>query len=160
MGEHCPVAAGLQRQSEILANQESSAAMIDPHDALIYTMVMVSAADGDMTDAEMRTIGDVVKFLPVFRDFDSRKLLKVAADCAALMNDAKGLDRALTTVVSAIPRKLHETAYAIACDVAAADGRAAPEIKRFLDLLRESLGIDRLAAAAIERTTQARHMTA
>ncbi len=134
--------------------------MIDPHDALIYTMVMVSAADGDMTDAEMRAIGDVVKFLPVFRDFDSRNLLKVAADCAALMNGAKGLDRALTTVVNAIPGKLHETAYAIACDVAAADGRTVPEIKRFLDLLRELLGIDRLAAAAIERTTQARHMTA
>jgi hypothetical protein len=38
--------------------------MIDHQTALIYTMVMVSAADRDMTDAELQTIGDIVKRPP------------------------------------------------------------------------------------------------
>ena len=44
--------------------------MLDPHGALIYTMVIVSAADRDMTDAELAIIGDIVGHLPAFRGFD------------------------------------------------------------------------------------------
>ena len=32
--------------------------MLDPHGALICTMVIVSAADSDMTDAELAIIGE------------------------------------------------------------------------------------------------------
>ena len=34
--------------------------MLDHHRALIYTMVIVSAADSEMPDAELRIIGDIV----------------------------------------------------------------------------------------------------
>jgi tellurite resistance protein len=54
---------------------------------------------------------------------------------------------------------LWETAYAIACDVAAADGMLAQTELRFLEELRYALNIDRLHAAAIERGARARHMT-
>ena len=33
--------------------------MLDQHRALIYTMIIVSAADSDMPDAELRIIGVV-----------------------------------------------------------------------------------------------------
>jgi len=39
---------------------------ISPHTALIYAMVLVSAADAEMTDSELRTIGEVVTHFPVF----------------------------------------------------------------------------------------------
>ena len=51
--------------------------MLDPHGALIYTMVIVSAADRDMTDAELAIIGDIVGHLPAFRGFDRKHLPKV-----------------------------------------------------------------------------------
>ena len=56
--------------------------MIDHHSALIYTMVLVSAADRDMTDAELHSIGEMVKFLPVFEDYDLQNLTRAANDCA------------------------------------------------------------------------------
>ena len=61
--------------------------MIDHHEALIYTMVLISAADQNMTDAELHTIGELVNHLPVFRDFDRGKLVRVAQDCAAVLDD-------------------------------------------------------------------------
>ena len=131
--------------------------MIDAHAALIYTMVMVSAADGDMTDAEMRTIGEMVQYLPVFATFKRDSLPQVATDCADLLNNANGLDRAVAVVKGALPKRLHETAYVVACDVAAADGRVTEEEARILDILRDALAIDQLAAAAIERAARARH---
>ena len=56
-------------------------------------------------------------------------------------------------------KRLWETAYAIACDVAAADGSLRQQELRFLEELRHALNIDRLHAAAIERGARARHMT-
>ena len=50
---------------------------IDQHTALIFTMVLVSAAEGEMTDAEIETIGRQVRYLPVFRDFDHDRLTDV-----------------------------------------------------------------------------------
>jgi tellurite resistance protein len=131
--------------------------MIDHHTALIYTMVLASAADGAMSDAELRTIGEVVNYLPIFRDFDADTLPRVAGDCAAILDGEEGLDQVLEVIEGLLPDKLRETAYAIACDVAAADGSVQPEELRLLEMLRDRLRIDRLAAAAIERGARARH---
>lgn len=131
--------------------------MIDHHAALIYTMVLISAADRNMTDAELRTIGEIVKYLPIFNDFDAERLPQVASDCAALLDDEDGLDRTLEVIREALPRRLHETAYALACDVAAADGKVGQEELRLLEIIRYGLDLDRLTAAAIERGSRARH---
>ena len=132
--------------------------MIDHHAALIYTMVLVSAADSDMTDAEMTTIGEVVRYLPIFRDFDRNALTRVAGECADLLYDEDGLEKALDAIKAALPEKLRETAYAMACDVVAADGTASQEELRLLEMLRHHLDIDRLHGAAIERGARARHL--
>jgi tellurite resistance protein len=132
--------------------------MINHHAALIYVMVLVSAADAQMTDEELSAIGENVRYLPVFHDFDIDKLDEVATSCTELLGDADGLDRALDIIKSALPAKLYETAYAVACDIAAADVSASQEELRLLEMLRHRLGVDRLCAAAIERGARARHM--
>ena len=60
---------------------------------------------------------------------------------------------------NALPEKLRETAYALACDVVAADQTVTREEARLLDLLRYELQIGKLVAAAIERGARARHLT-
>ena len=130
---------------------------IDQHTALIFTMVLISAAEGEMTDAELDTIGRQVRYLPVFRGFDHQRLTDVGRDCAELLREEDGLDLACDMIAEALPRRLRETAYALACDVAAADGSLASAELEVLGLLRRRLNVDRLVAAAIERATYARH---
>ncbi len=132
-------------------------ATVTSQTALIYTMVLMSAANGEMTDAELATIGDIVRTLPVFSDYDENDLTKAAADCAALLLAEDGLDATLEITARSLPDKLHETAYALACDVAAADLKADQEELRLLEMIRHKLDIDRLASAAIERGARARH---
>ena len=134
--------------------------MSKPHEGLIYTMVLMSAADSDMTDEEMRVIGDIVRHLPAFHDYDESGLPATAAECAELLAEEDGLDRAIDVIKGALPQNLRETAYALACDVVAADGEANQEELRLLEILRHRLDIDRLIAAGIERGARARHMTA
>lgn len=133
------------------------APMISHHAALIYTMVLVSASDRDMTDAELRIIGEVLRDLPVFADYNKELLPATAAACAELLDDENGLDKALGLIAGAIPPKLRETAYALACEVAVADGHVEKEEARMLEMIRDRLEVESLAAAAIERATEARY---
>ena len=65
-------------------------------------------------------------------------------------------ERITAAITRALPKSLRETAYALACDIAAADGRVSDEEGRLLDLFRQRLGLDQLTAAAIERAARAR----
>jgi tellurite resistance protein len=131
---------------------------LNHHDALIYVMVTMSAVDRTMTDSELSRIGEIVSNLPVFQDFDQEKLVKSAEACGGVLSEDGGLDRVLVLVKSALPKKLRETAYAIALEVAAADLEVKPEETRFLEMLRDSLELDKLTTAGIERGIRARNI--
>ena len=133
--------------------------MINHHSALIYTMVLVSASDGNMTDAELHTIGDIIKHLPIFQDFDQSTIARTAEDCAELLSDPDGPEEAARLIDQALPARLRETAYALACDIAAADGAVSQSELELLRWLRDRLNIGRLEAAAIERGARAHYMT-
>ena len=49
----------------------SDSSTIGIHRALIFIMVVTSAADGDMSDRELSAIGERIRLLPVFADFDT-----------------------------------------------------------------------------------------
>lgn len=132
--------------------------MAQHHTALVHTMVLVSAADRDMTDSELKTIGEIVSHLPVFADYDLKQLPREAEACAQVLSEKNGLEKILSQIVAGLPEKLRETAYAVALDVAAADGAASQEELRLLEMLRHRLAVGRLPAAAIERGTRARYM--
>src|SRR3979490_3316028 len=135
------------------------ALMLDPYGALICTMMMVSAADRDMAETELKIIGDIVGDLPVFRDFDHQHLPRVLEECSRLLGRENGLENALSSIKKALPPKLRETAYAIACDVAAADGEPSQEELRVLELIRPPPDSEGRIAAGIERGVRARFQT-
>jgi len=62
----------------------------------------------------------------------------------------------LDMVLAAIPPRLHDTAYALAVEVAAIDLRLEQEELRLLEMIRDKLDLDGLVAAAIEASAKAR----
>ena len=77
---------------------------ISHHAALVYVMVVVSAADGAMSDKELKAIGDLTRTLPVFKDFDRDRLLALAQDCSAILQEDDGLSAVLGLVKDALAR--------------------------------------------------------
>lgn len=130
---------------------------ISHHEALVFAMVTMSAVDRTMTDAELRRIGEIVETVPVFRDFDAERLVSLAETCGEILGEDDGLDTILDVIATCLPKHLHETAYALAVEVAAADLRVRQEELRFLALLRDKLDLEKLVVAAIERGARARH---
>ena len=131
--------------------------MAGHQDAIIHIMVIMSAADRDMKDVELQRMTAIVSQWPVFAGYDVETLPRVAQSSAQLLQDDHGLAKLMDDARASLPSTLIETAYAAACDIAAADGKIANEEAQLLELIRHRLHIDRLSAAAIERGARARH---
>ncbi len=131
---------------------------LDTQEALICTMVLVAAADGAITDREIGVMAGVVQTLPVFQDFSSDRL-SVATDAAVdLLGEDDGLSHAGQMIRDALEPRFRETAYALACEVVAADrNQPTQPVLRMLEMVMAELRLDPLVAAAIERATRARH---
>ncbi|MEO0729135.1 MAG: tellurite resistance TerB family protein [Pseudomonadota bacterium] len=128
--------------------------------ALIYAMIVMAASDRTMSDVELRRIGQMVRELPPFVDFDETRLVAEAQACGKVMSAPGGLNRVLDAIANALPGHLRETAYVLCCEVAVADREMGPEERRFLQLLASRLMIDPLIASALERGARARHQRA
>ncbi|MFN3973384.1 MAG: tellurite resistance TerB family protein [Gemmobacter sp.] len=129
-----------------------------PQDALLAIMVAVSASDEQIRTSELVAIQGIVAHLPVFKGYDPDRFRQIAQVVFDLFEEEEGLEALFGLVRDALPERLNETAYALACDVAAADGSLREVELRMLEEVRDELNVDRLHAAAIEWGARARHL--
>lgn len=129
----------------------------NPQEALVCAMVLMAASDHKMTDSEVAMMSRLVQELPVFGDFHPANIASVTETCLGLLARTDGLDLACGMIADALPARLRETAYLLACEVAAADGEASQGELEFLQEFRLAMDLDRLIAGAIERAARARY---
>ncbi|MEL6610112.1 MAG: tellurite resistance TerB family protein [Pseudomonadota bacterium] len=132
---------------------------LSPQDSLVALMIAVSASDEQIRTSELVTIQGIVNHLPVFGNYDTDRIGQIAQTVFDLFSEDDGLDALFGLLREGLPEGLNETAYALACDVAAADGSADQAELEMLQEIRYELDIGRLAAAAIERGARARFRT-
>lgn len=132
---------------------------LTPQDCLVAIMVAVSASDENIRTSELMEIQSAVNMLPIFANYDIDRIKRMSQTVFDLFEQEDGLDALFGLIRDNLPERLHETAYALACDVAASDGKLAESELEFLAEIRYELNIDRLHAAAIERGARARHVT-
>ena len=135
----------------------SDTAPMSPQDALIAVMVACSASDQNMRTAELVAIQRMVNHMPIFASYDADRIRRVSRTVFDLFEEEDGLDALFGLVRDALPEKLYDTAYVLACDVAASDGRAGTIESEMLAEIRDQLEIERLHAGAIEFAARARH---
>jgi len=130
---------------------------LDAPEALVLTMVLVAAADGGMSDREIGVMAGQVQTLPVFHEFTADQLRSVTDAAVRLLNEDDGLQHAAGLMRRALEPRLRETAYALACEVVAANEVTRQRTLEMLDFVRSELHLDPLVASAIERGVRARH---
>jgi len=137
---------------------EDATPSLSPQDSLVALMITVSVADSSIRTSELLAIEQVVNQLPVFAGFDPDRIKVISQTVFDLLEEEDGLDALFGLIRDALPERLIETAYVLACDVAASDGTLMQSELRLLEEIRHELNIDRLHAAAIERGARARFM--
>ncbi|MEN3791188.1 tellurite resistance TerB family protein [Fulvimarina sp. MAC3] len=133
--------------------------MSDGHaqDALIQLMLAAAAADGAISDKELREVDELISFLPVFEGFDRDHLPAIADQNAKMLSADDGIDAIVENLIAKVPTRLYETAYALAVEVISADVRASQAELRLLEILRDAFDMDRLTAGAIEHSARVRY---
>ena len=130
---------------------------LDPQEALVCTMVLVAATDGGITDREIGVMAALVQTLPAFNGFSTEQLDAATEAAINLLREDEGLNHAGRMIREALPLRLRETAYALACEVVAGDGFASQSTLQMLEFVLSELHLDPLVATAIERGTRARY---
>ena len=155
------MSAAIASANPVTGNSTMSdfAQSLTPQDCLVAVMIAVSASDENLRTSELVTIERIVNHLPVFSEFEQDRIAQVAELVFDLFSDEDGLDDLFALIREHLPSSLFETAYALACDVAAAEGNLGDVELRLLEEIRWELDISRLHAAAIERGARARHLT-
>jgi len=131
--------------------------LLSIEDSLVAIMIAEGLSDETISTRELLSISRIVDHLPIFQHYDQTRVQTVAQIVFDLFEEEDGLDALFGLVKHALPENLYETAYALACDVAACDGRLLELELQMLKEIRYELNIDRLNAAAIERGARARH---
>lgn len=126
------------------------------HEALIHLMVIAASSDAKVSDRELEIISRLVSRAPVFDNFDRSGLGEVAAHAIDLIKDSSNLEGVMKMVLEGLPERLHDTAYALAVEVATVDLHLEQAELRFLEMIRDGLNLDNLTAAAIETSARAR----
>lgn len=130
---------------------------LEPQEALVCTMVLVAATDGGITDREIGVMAALVQTLPAFENFTTQQLEAATEAAIGLLREDDGLQHAGSLIRRALEPSLRETAYALACEVVAADGFATQGTLQMLEFVLNELHLDKLVASAIERGTRARY---
>jgi tellurite resistance protein len=137
---------------------EDATPSLTPQDSLVALMITVSVADSAIRTSELLAIEQIVDHLPIFAGFDPDRIKTISQTVFDLLEEEDGLDALFGLIRDALPERLVETAYVLACDIAASDGTLTQSELRLLEEIRFELNIDRLHAAAIERGARARFM--
>lgn len=131
--------------------------LLSIEDSLVAIMIAEGLSDENISGRELLSISRIVDHLPIFQNYDQSRVQTIAQIVFDLFEEEDGLDALFGLVKQALPKNLYETAYALACDVAACDGRLLEIELQMLKEIRYELNINRLNAAAIERGARARH---
>ena len=137
----------------------SSTTILSPQDALVAIMIAEGTSHRGVTKLEFASIIKIVGHLPILQGYDVSRVKTIAETVYDIFEEEDGLDALFGLIKVSLPESLYETAYALACDVAAADGRLKEIELQLLREIRYELNIDRLHGAAIERGARARHLT-
>jgi hypothetical protein len=117
-------------------------------EAIASLLVAAITIDGTVNPEEAVRIGGVLGTSPVLREAGNGSMQGLANRAIALLTE-HGLPAILTGCAKVIPSDLRPTAFALATDLALADGRIGDREKAFIDELQAVLQIDEATAVKI-----------
>ena len=100
----------------------SSTTILSPQDALVAIMIAEGTSHRGVTKIEFASIIKIVEHLPIFKDYDVACVKTIAETVFDIFEEEDGLDALFGLIRVSLPEHLYETAYALACDVAARTG--------------------------------------
>lgn len=121
---------GTQKESQEMAVQEAFAGVL----------LGAAAADGHIADEEAEGLWTLLARMRMFETWTGQKFNQMMGRLVKILrkHEVEGL---LDRCIPNLPRKLHETAFANACDIVLSDGSVEAEEEEFLEKLQRRLDV-------------------
>jgi hypothetical protein len=117
-------------------------------EAFAGIMLSAVACDGHISDEEVRSLGTIASRMRLFENINGGKWNRMIDKLLGVLK-RDGVEPLLDRSIEALPEDLHETAFAVACDLVLADQGIEDEEKQYLSNLQRKLGLDRDQALKI-----------
>jgi tellurite resistance protein len=121
---------------------------LDADDAFIAVLIAAMNASGHVSVEEAARAHDVIWSMQRFRRRSGEAVDRKIARVRALI-EKHGASPIIHAAARTIPKRLRQTAYAVAADLVLADGRMEALERRFLAALAADLGLERNGARNI-----------
>ena len=121
---------GSKEEKEKLSKEEAFAAV---------TLATI-AADGTITEEEAQGLFVHMNRMRMYSGFNDKQMSSMLNKLINIIK-RKGLDELLALAKGSLPEDMRATAFAVATDLALADGDIAEEEKKLLTKVQQSLGI-------------------
>ena len=118
----------------------SSDKELSKQEAFVGILLAAAAADGHIADEEAQGLCTVTMRMKMFQNISGDKFSKILNQLIKILK-REGVHKLVERCASALPRELHETAFANACDIILADGVVEDEEKALVEKLQNELDI-------------------
>lgn len=135
---------------KISGGRKSSEVTLGPAEAFAAIALIAVAADGYMSDAETQVISTTLSRMQLFRSYPGDVMRKMIDRLLSILQ-REGVDVLFYAAMNTLPDDLRETAFAVATDIALADGDVSDEEENLLNDLYHALDIpEEMAVKIIE----------
>lgn len=113
---------------------------------LVYGMMLMIGADGDLQQEELATLNGFVITLPDFRGKDLREVFRGAQQA---LKGKKSLEEAVAALKGIESPAVKKKLYVVAADLALSSGDIDEKEEKILELMQQELGIDDALATKV-----------
>lgn len=133
---------------KLFGGLDTSTSSFTTPEAFAGILLGASACDGHIADGEFAGLVSCLLRMKLYHRFTDKLFNSMLNKLHGIVK-RKGVDALLEGCCKVLPKALHRTAFANACDIILADGIVEQDEKDFLDKLRVALKIDKEAAKTI-----------
>ena len=131
--------------------------ILNPNDALIYSMTLSSAIDGDISDKEILFMKNCINNLPIFKNANSQDLENTLSMFFELLNGDNDPETIIELIMQSLDKDKQHIAYALSVEIMMVEDDFTIEKLRLLELFEKNFQINDLESASIKYTIKTKY---
>tara|TARA_Y100001954_G_C15615336_1_gene504976 strand:+ start:305 stop:712 length:408 start_codon:yes stop_codon:yes gene_type:complete len=131
--------------------------LLNPNDALIYSMTLSSAIDGEVSKKEMQFIESCIKNLPIFNSFSIENLSSTINMFFELLRADSDPETIIELIDKSLDKKTKHVAYALSVEIMMVEENFTNEKLRLLELFEKNFDINDLESTSIKYTIKTKY---
>lgn len=126
----------------------TGSATLNPAEAVAAITLVTVASDGHLSTEEINSVWTILSRMQMFRSYSTDVMGRMFNKLAGILN-RQGIDVLLQLAKASLPYELGPTVFAIAADLALADGTVTSEEEELLEKLYQLLEVPHETAVQI-----------